>query len=314
MSDNLPPFGPPDSERQRRAFLARVEVALRERGAADLLAAYRPVRMPAWYPGPLYGELVITHPDVPGEARVAAVSVTQHFVSTRPGGNPGDATTDLEPVLEGMRRRRAAGSQQHLLAERQTASRIPRVVPQHLPGGQVSQVVAQRGQLLTGRFHPVPLAVTAVLLRVGPVAAGELELLQHPGQPAGKQVGIAYQGAGAPQGLDQPALDRRGVLLRDLPSLGEALESRPHRQPEGVRAVGVEVGDDAGRAPGRRQPAGRPKPLDLLPIDRAQRLAARAGEHAQGGEARFVARDRLGATQRRVPPGHDVRGDLVGIA
>jgi hypothetical protein len=103
MSDNIRPFGLPDSERQRRAFLARVEAALRERGVADLLADYRPVRMPEGYLGPLYSELVITQPDVPGEARVAAVSVTQHFVSTRPGGNPGDAKTDLEPVLEGMR-------------------------------------------------------------------------------------------------------------------------------------------------------------------------------------------------------------------
>ena len=38
MTDDLGPLGPPGSERRRRAFLAGVEAALRERDAADLLA------------------------------------------------------------------------------------------------------------------------------------------------------------------------------------------------------------------------------------------------------------------------------------
>src|SRR5689334_20595338 len=74
-----------DSEGARRAFLARIEAALRASGVADLSYAYRPMPPALGRAAPLYTGLVITCAGVGSEVRVGAVSWKHQVVQARPG-------------------------------------------------------------------------------------------------------------------------------------------------------------------------------------------------------------------------------------
>jgi hypothetical protein len=97
VADNVIPFYANESERARRVFLTRVEEALAAQGADDLACAYPLLRPP--FEGALASTVLeVQRPDAPGVARIVAVTLRRHFVSTRP-----DAGPSLVPVLEALR-------------------------------------------------------------------------------------------------------------------------------------------------------------------------------------------------------------------
>lgn len=91
MTDNVVPFPASDSERARRAFLARVEAALPAAGGGGLVCEYPLIPPHPDVDGPRFTGLVVTRPGVAGEARVCALALVRHMIGTLP--------RDVDPEL-----------------------------------------------------------------------------------------------------------------------------------------------------------------------------------------------------------------------